>query len=235
MSEENNADSVDNNNTDSTDSTGETTPEETPDTIGTEGTPDANATDGDGDKKSGDSLLTKDTGKSGDDATDTTDTDTTSTAPDKYEEFTLPEGFTMNEESFNEASKTFKELGLSQDAAQKLIDLQASESKGREEADKKSSEALFKQFEKELREDSDFGGDKFDENMGLARKALDEFGSQGLKEKLDIYGMGNDPDYIRFMRDIGKALSEDSFVSGASTQTEKSVAETLYPGMTKKQ
>src|SRR5687767_9805038 len=43
-------------------------------------------------------------------------------APEKYEAYKLPEGWELAEEVATEANTMFKELGLSQEAAQKLVD-----------------------------------------------------------------------------------------------------------------
>jgi hypothetical protein len=54
------------------------------------------------------------------------------------------------------------------------------------------------------------------ENLSVAKKALDAFGSPELRVLLEQSGLGNNPEVIRFMFRAGKAISEDSFV-GRST------------------
>jgi len=46
----------------------------------------------------------------------------TAGAPEKYTDFTLPEGFKFDATALTEAQAVFKELNLSQDGAQKLVD-----------------------------------------------------------------------------------------------------------------
>src|SRR5262245_53151779 len=43
-------------------------------------------------------------------------------APEKYEDFKVPEGYTLDGEVGKEASAMFKELNLPQEAAQRLVD-----------------------------------------------------------------------------------------------------------------
>src|SRR5882762_10933205 len=43
-------------------------------------------------------------------------------APEKYEDFKLPDGYKMDETASKEVTAMFKELNLSQDQAQKLVD-----------------------------------------------------------------------------------------------------------------
>ncbi len=49
-------------------------------------------------------------------------TEITTGAPDKYTDFTLPEGFKFDDKALTEAQTVFKELNLSQASAQKLVD-----------------------------------------------------------------------------------------------------------------
>ncbi len=46
----------------------------------------------------------------------------TTGAPDKYTDFTLPDGFKFDDKALTEAQTVFKELNLSQASAQKLVD-----------------------------------------------------------------------------------------------------------------
>src|SRR5712671_1685898 len=46
-------------------------------------------------------------------------------APDKYADFKVPDGFKFDEKALTEATAAFKELGLSQEKAQKLVDTYA--------------------------------------------------------------------------------------------------------------
>jgi hypothetical protein len=48
----------------------------------------------------------------------------------------------------------------------------------------------------------------------VAKKALDAFGTTELRSLLNESGLGNHPEVIRFMFRAGKAISEDSMVTG---------------------
>jgi hypothetical protein len=48
----------------------------------------------------------------------------------------------------------------------------------------------------------------------VAKKALDAFGTAELRSLLNESGLGNHPEVIRFMFRAGKAISEDSMVTG---------------------
>ena len=105
-----------------------------------------------------------------------------------------------------------KELNLSQEAAQKVLDkvapvVQAKQAKALEDA--KAG------WVNDSQSDEEFGGENFDANLKTAKSALDAFGNQALKSLLVETGFGNHPEIIRFMYRAGKAISEDSYIGNS--------------------
>jgi hypothetical protein len=145
-------------------------------------------------------------------------------APEKYT-FTAPEGTEYDSGVLDAFSAAAKEANLSQDAAQKLIETMAPAIAARQ-ADQ--IQAVHKAWLDASTADKEFGGEKLAENLGVARKALDNFGSPELRALLDNTGLGNHPEVLRFMFRAGKAISEDKFVTGAA-RTGSSDAKSLYP------
>lgn len=146
-------------------------------------------------------------------------------APEQYE-FKAEDGKSFDEAVLGAYSEVAKELNLSQDAAQKLLDKVAPVIQARQQ---EQIEAVRTQWEAASKSDKEFGGDKLPENLGVAKKALDAFGSPELKALLMESGLGNNPEVIRFMFRAGKAISEDKFVGGkAPTGDLKSHADRLY-------
>jgi hypothetical protein len=132
-------------------------------------------------------------------------------APEKYE-FTAPEGKQFDAEIIGKYSEIAKELNLTQDAAQKLV-----ESMGPKIAERQLAqvEAIRNEWAQQSQVDKEFGGDKLNENMAVAKKALDSFGTPELRTLLVQSGLGNNPEVIRFMYRAGKAISEDTFVGSS--------------------
>ena len=60
--------------------------------------------------------------------------------PEKYADFKVPDGFKFDEKALTEATAAFKELGLSQEKAQKLVDTYAKNTQ-------QAIEAPYKQWE----------------------------------------------------------------------------------------
>lgn len=192
-----------------------------------------------------DSLLTGDNGS--EDNTDTGesdeggeggDTDTTQqtdgegsrTAPDTYADFAMPEGVEVDAELLAEATPIFKELGLTQEQAQKLVDFQAKQVQASSQRNVDAFNQLMNDWQEQSKNDKEFGGDKFDENIKIARSAISKFGTPELKQLLEEHGVGNHPEVIRFMVKVGKLTAEDvpGNQTGAPSEAKDRVS-TLYP------
>ena len=123
-------------------------------------------------------------------------------APEKYE-FKAAEGRTFDPEVLEAYSTVARELNLSQEAAQRVLDAMAPKVAERQQA---QIEAVRKEWVSTSKGDKEFGG---------AKKALDTFGTAELRTLLNASGLGDHPEVIRFMYRAGKAISEDRFVGGA--------------------
>jgi len=141
-----------------------------------------------------------------------TDGDKPQGAPEKYE-FQAPEGKEFDAEIIGNFSDVAKELNLTQDAAQKLVETMGPKIAERQLA---QVEAIRNEWAQQSQVDKEFGGDKLNENMAVAKKALDSFGTPELRTLLQQSGLGNNPEVIRFMYRAGKAISEDTFVSSSA-------------------
>jgi hypothetical protein len=148
-------------------------------------------------------------------------------APEKYE-FAMPEGVHMDEAGLAAFSEVAKELDLSQEAAQKVIDKMAPAMAARQA---EAIEAVRTEWAEGSRADKEFGGDKLPENLATAKKALDTFGTPELRTLLNETGLGNHPEIIRAFYRAGKAISEDRFVasSNGGPPGSRDLAKSLYP------
>ena len=148
-------------------------------------------------------------------------------APEKYE-FKAPEGREFDAQVLEQFSEVFKGMNLSQEEAQAAID-----KFGNAFADKQTrlmAEANAK-WQADATADKEFGGDKLSENLAVAKKALDTFGTTELSKLLNESGLGNHPEIIRAFFKAGKAISEDRIVTGGqgSPTGSRDAAKSLYP------
>jgi hypothetical protein len=132
-------------------------------------------------------------------------------APDKYA-FKAPEGREFDSEVITNFSEVAKELNLTNEAAQKILDKMGPTLASRQESQVK---AIRQEWVATAKADAEFGGEKLVSNLATAKKALDTFGTAELRTLLNQSGLGDHPEVIRFMYRAGKAISEDSFVGGA--------------------
>jgi hypothetical protein len=156
--------------------------------------------------------------------------DTTATTPEVPESYDLqmPEGVELDKAAADEFTAIAKELKLDQTAAQKLADIGAKMAQRQVEAHAK----LVETWTEQVKTDKDLGGDKLDENLGIARKAIDTFGSPELKELLNSTGLGNHPEVVKLAFKVGKAISEDGFVQGkAPNSVSNDPAKKMFPNM----
>lgn len=148
-------------------------------------------------------------------------------APEKYE-FKLPEGIQLDANGTQAFSDVAKELNLTQDAAQKVLDKMGPVIAGRHAEVLTQAKA---QWVEGAKGDKEFGGEKLTENLAVAKKALDTFGTPELRTLLNESGLGNHPEIIRAFFRAGKAISEDKFVTAGSGSPKgaKDAANALYP------
>jgi len=168
---------------------------------------DAKADDADGDDAAED--------KDGEDSDkDDPDKDNEEGAPEEYADFDMPDGVQVTEETkpILDEFKTFakEELNLSQEKAQKLVDFQTRVELARAE----KFQAEVDGWKESAKNDKEFGGKAFNESVGMAGKAIDEFSSPEFRELLRTTQLGNHPEVIRTFVKIGKAMGEGKTVKG---------------------
>jgi len=160
--------------------------------------------------------------------------------PEKYE--LTVEGLELDAAAIEMAEPVFKDLGLSNEQANKLMPVAA---QFRDKVATETLQSLADQGAQQKAEwltatkaDPEIGGGKLDETLHLAAKALDHFGfaeGSDFRKLLTETGFGNHPDMVRVMRGVGEMLSEDGFVranAGNSTQP-RPLHERLYPSAAK--
>jgi len=150
-------------------------------------------------------------------------------APESYD-LKMPEGVELDTAAAEEFKGIAKEYGLTQEQAQKVADIGAKMVQRQAEA----HQAQVQTWVDAVKTDKEIGGDKLNENLAIARKTIDTFGSPELKQMLNVTGIGNHPEIVKMAYKIGKAISDDGFVRGGNTSSPRSAAEIMYPSMAKK-
>lgn len=149
-------------------------------------------------------------------------------APEKYE-FAPPEGVQFDNKVIDAFSEAAKDLNLSQDAAQKILDKVGPVMAAQQ---LEAIQAASNEWAEASKSDKEFGGDKLNENLAVAKKAMDKFASPELRSLLNESALGNNPEVIRMFYRVGMAISEDGLVVGGNARnSEQSAAQRMYPNM----
>ena len=145
---------------------------------------------------------------------ETSDQEAPKGAPETYEFNTkiTDESAELDPEVVTAFGEVAKELDLPQDAAQKVLDKVAPVIQAKQA---KVLEQVKTDWANDSQADKEFGGENLAENLEIAKKSLDAFGSDTLKSLLHETGFGNHPEIIRFMYRAGKAISEDNYVGNS--------------------
>lgn len=151
----------------------------------------------------------------------------------EYDDFTIPEGFEVNDEAmeaFKTEAKAFNGgKGLSQEDAQKALDMHVKVMGEAVEAQQQQWTELTNGWLKEIKGDSEYGKDKFKNTQAEMMLAAQEYGSPELVEILKKEpAFANRPAFVKFMANVGRTLKEDTHQRGEPGKPKKGAAEILY-------
>lgn len=150
----------------------------------------------------------------------------------EFTDFTFPEGVTADAELMEGFTVLAKESGLTQEQAQKFIDLQTQGVQSAGKAQVEAWDRVIEDWNKETQEDPDIGGTKLAETSVLAEKTLKVLGTVALSKLLQSTGLNKNVEILRVFARIGRAIGEDMLdlgKSGAEVETDQ--AKIMFPTM----
>jgi hypothetical protein len=151
--------------------------------------------------------------------------------PVDLSDIALPDGFKANPEVMAELTAFINEHGLDKAAAEKLtpVGVKIAESAVKQIND--GYETTRAGWRDQVANDPILGSK---EQMLIADKGLEAYGTPALRELLDKTGIGDNPEVIRAFHKIGKRVAEDVIERGGSGDTQRSnAADAMYPTMKK--
>jgi hypothetical protein len=166
---------------------------------------------------------------------------TKSEVPEKYD-LKPPEGYDLNEATVTEASALFKDLKLSNEQAQKLVDFQAKLHRDAQEAPYAAYDAMREDWQAQVKNDPDLGP-KLPQVKETIGRALDTLGDPPMvtafREAMNLTGAGDHPAFIKAFYKLSQAVVEGTPVRGSNpsphgqTQSGRverpSAAQAMYP------
>lgn len=151
--------------------------------------------------------------------------------PVKFEDFTLPEGVTLQDEALSAFKEVMGDQKLSrQEQAQKLVDLYVKDAQAMQQNALKAQQDHWRQlndgWKNELRQDAELGGNRLTTTLSIAKAVVEEFGGSK-QEQSELFnhfnanGMGNYKPFVKMMHNIGVALNvfEDKIVPAPPSST----------------
>lgn len=159
-------------------------------------------------------------------------------APETYEAFTMPEGVQVDEAALAKATPIFKDIGLDQAQAQKLVSHFAQMQLEAQQLQLRGFNQVKKDWQAELTADADFGGDNLKQTTGAAKDVLMRFGDAKLRSDLKEWGWSNHPGLIKLLARVKAKLSDDTLVTADTTAQpapKQTLDQVLWPSNSQKQ
>ncbi len=144
-------------------------------------------------------------------------------APDAYTDFKAPDGYTLSKDALDAALPVFKELGLTQDQAQKLVDIQIQRDLAAAKAPQSAYETLRTDWQAKTKSDSELlratngnavGLDAVKLDIGRAYAALPPALATEMKAAMDLTGAGDHPAIIKGLWKLAAFVTEGKHVAG---------------------
>jgi len=111
-----------------------------------------------------------------------------------------------------------KDRGLNNEAANELLKNESKSIDDYAASQLEKFEAIQEGWVSEIKSDKEFGGEKFSETAEFSKRAAERFLSEDFREALDVSGWGNHPELVKGFARIGRAMENDGFVHGKSSE-----------------
>lgn len=139
----------------------------------------------------------------------------------------MPEGVELDKAAADEFTTFAKDAKLTPEQAQKVADIGAAMIQRQAQ----QFATTIETWQTAVKTDPEIGGDKLDATLASAKSVLATFGKPELTAVLDQTGLGNHPELIRLLANIGKKMSPDTFVGGKQEPVAADPAKLMYPSM----
>lgn len=146
-------------------------------------------------------------------------------APESYEDFTLPDGFSIDEEGKTQIAELFKGLNLSQKGGQKLVDAFTERMIAQKEAELNALSEKRKQWRATIRQRPNYAAER-----ALAQKGLRAVVSD--PEEVAMFKgtwMSDHPALFNIFVKVGRLLGEDTPLPNSGSAASKETASSRFP------
>ena len=146
-------------------------------------------------------------------------------APDTYANFKAPDNYTLDPKAVEAALPIFKELGLTQDQAQKLVDLQIARDIEAAKAPTTAVETMRADWRSKVAADTELkaavngdktGLDAVKLDIGRALTHLPPAEAAEFKSAMDLTGAGDHPAFVKAIWKLSQLVTEGKHVTGGN-------------------
>ena len=138
-------------------------------------------------------------------------------APEAYSTFAVPDGYELDTGVATEASKIFKEMNLTQDQAQKLVDFYTAKTTESANQPYQVWNEMQEKWVRDVKADPQMGP-RLNEIKTTISRAIDGLGdpklAQEFRAAMDYTGAGNNPAFIKAFWKLASKVTEGGHVSG---------------------
>lgn len=143
--------------------------------------------------------------------------------------FSIPEHIDIDQKALEDFRPVAESMRISPQNMQSLVDIAIDMHDRAQTSQKEQEETLNTQWIEKTKNDPDIGGVHLQNSVATAQHALQSFASPELISILDHTGLGNHPDMVKMFCAIGKAISEDRFItSNSGAPARRSLEQILY-------
>jgi hypothetical protein len=144
-------------------------------------------------------------------------------APEAYADFKAPEGYIIDKVLLEAALPAFKELNLTQDQAQRLVDIQVARELALAKAPQETYENLRKDWRAKVTADTDIRAYTTDGKTGIDAVKIDISRALGtldptlageFRAAMDLTGAGDHPAFVKAFWKLSQGLLEGKPVTG---------------------
>ena len=136
-------------------------------------------------------------------------------------DFKFPEHFQPDTKGMEAFTGILSEAKAPQELGQKIMDLYVKEVAKFQEAQIRAFTETTNNWKEDVLADPELGGNRIQTVLKTCGSVMEQFGTPELRSVMNLTGVGNHPEMVRFLNKIGKFLGE-----GKPVRAEKPVAAT---------
>lgn len=151
---------------------------------------------------------------------------------ESYVDLKVPETIAVSEPILGEFKTLAVELGVTPEAAQKLVEFYGKAATAAAEAPLAAWTATQTEWKTTLDAMPEFQGERRAQSLAVLGSAIEEYGDASVREAFDMTGLGNHPGLVKMLYSMALALGEGAPLpqgKPAEPTAKRTPAQILYP------